>query len=146
MAKYIDAEKLKSAIRFEMMNLTRAQQKGCLYAIQAVDCAPTADVQKVKHGEWLENGAPDNCPLKEAIYYDGRRFKSLREHYCIEITKRLNAQRLQLILSQLKKYISAHQHRGDAQDQRMEEYWNGAYWAIAQIEINLTKELSHGRE
>lgn len=47
MAKYINAEKLKESIRFEMMNLTIAQQKGCLYAIQAVDHAPTADVQEV---------------------------------------------------------------------------------------------------
>lgn len=88
---------------------------------------------------------------KKRTYYDGRRLKPLRgQTYWIEITKRPNAQRLEMFLAQLKAYISSHQHRGDAQDQRMEEYWNGAYWAIAQIEINLlkesAKELNHGRE
>ena len=52
MEKYINAGKLKDAIRFEMMNLTKAQQKGCCYALQAVDDAPTADVQEVKHAHW----------------------------------------------------------------------------------------------
>lgn len=68
----------------------------------------------------------EDCPLKEQSYW-------------IEITKRPNAQRINMFLAQLKAYISSHQHRGDARDQRMEEYWNGAYWAIAQIEINLLK-------
>lgn len=88
---------------------------------------------------------------KEKIYYDVRRLKPLRgQTYTIEITKRPNNQRLQMFLAQLKTYISSRQRRGADQDQRIEEYWNGAYWAIAQIEIHLekesAKELNHGRE
>lgn len=84
---------------------------------------------------------------KKKPYYDGQRLKPrIGQTYVIEITKRKKEKRLEMFLAQLKTYISSRQHRGDARDQRMEEYWNGAYWAIAQIELNFAKELNHGRE
>lgn len=88
---------------------------------------------------------------KKRAYYNGQRLKPLRgQTYVIEITKKPEASRLQLFLAQLKTYISSRQRRGADQDQKIEEYWNGAYWAIAQIEIHLAKEsakeLNHGRE
>lgn len=111
------------------------------------------ECQITKNSPTIENinRRLEDCPLKEAKYYDGQRLKPLRgQTYTIEITKRPNAQRLKMFLAQLKVYISSRQRRGADQDQKIEEYWNGAYWAIAQIEIHLeqesAKELNHGRE
>lgn len=116
------------------------------------------NLEEYRKWDKKKDGRPDNCPLieipkgnKRRPYYDVRRLKRLRgQTYTIEITERPNKQRLQMFLAQLKVYISSRQHRGADQDQKIEEYWNGAYWAIAQIEIYLekesTKELSHGRE
>lgn len=65
MAKYIDAKKLKTIIKSEYEN---AQSQGEHYAygviLEEIDNTPTADVVKLKHGEWtLHSNGSGTCNL-----------------------------------------------------------------------------------
>ena len=69
MARYIDADILIEALteefEFEATLCTKKEnmwfKRGINCAIRNVDRIPTADVEEVKHGEWIEDGYSD-CP------------------------------------------------------------------------------------
>ena len=79
MARYIDADKLIEALQeefdFEPTLSTEEQDKwfkrGIKCAIRNVDRIPTADVEEVKHGEWiwLEGNLYEcsECPNKTEV-------------------------------------------------------------------------------
>lgn len=56
MPRYVDAELAKDMIYSNV--LPSEERNDAMYAI---DLVPTADVQEVKHGEWLDNGANYKC-------------------------------------------------------------------------------------
>lgn len=63
MSRYIDAERLLKALNCFKNDEHRNEQflNGIRTAISQVEWQPTADVEEVKHGEWLENGANYKC-------------------------------------------------------------------------------------
>lgn len=63
MARYIDAEKLKDSIDSQtdsIFNWDKTTEELYHDLCELVDDEPTADVQEVKHGEWLK---PSNSPI-----------------------------------------------------------------------------------
>jgi rubrerythrin len=51
MSRYIDADKLLKTIN---ENVAEAHNERCVQLIEAILYAPTADVEEVRHGEWIE--------------------------------------------------------------------------------------------
>jgi hypothetical protein len=58
MARYIDADKAKQEFNIGFGGVSHA-----VIANQVIDGIPTADVEEVKHGEWIPCGDGEHTPL-----------------------------------------------------------------------------------
>ena len=58
MARYIDADKLKDAFHTDTEHLQSRDEHLFDLIMFEIDEAPTADVEEVKHGEWIDNEIP----------------------------------------------------------------------------------------
>lgn len=94
MARYIDAEKLKSELYMKIKQLSLVhpkQEKGVRIAYDIVEEQPTADVQEVKHGKWIKewrdgfvNGKRNYeliCPYCNFSYFDNQCGFIVPEHF-----------------------------------------------------------------
>lgn len=59
--------------------------EGVMFALEQVDKLPTADVEEVKHGKWIETGYFDH--LKTPIYRCSECWKEVADHH-IKLHKR----------------------------------------------------------
>jgi NADH pyrophosphatase NudC (nudix superfamily) len=75
MARYIDADKLKEYLHREDFYTPDERWKPESEFANMIDATPTADVEEVRHGEWIAYGLMNpQCSLCHKYNYEKSRF------------------------------------------------------------------------
>lgn len=67
MARYIDADKINAKLTDEYHGMISDESMKIYEIIRMLDDAPTADVQKVRHGQWLPFQVMDFSPVPKTV-------------------------------------------------------------------------------